>query len=238
MAAKALKNYQVVGRYMNGNEVTGYRLVDISNGGRRGVKVNREQMAYLLGKSAVQNCCGLLYPDKLVVRGVGTALESLPVKKDPTAPKSNISTPKLNSKREVFKEFAYLVSELIDKTDNDKSDAPAFIIDNLSFQDLSCDCDDDGYWYEACFAIRQYTNGRIQLSVRLDSGYTEPIIEALVFFSAKEDVISNPLNGWPLTSEGMWSAWTWILKVMHMLHKKGYVKKVSYEERFKIPYDN
>ena len=67
MAART--NYQIVGRYMDGSEVTGYHLMDISTGKNR--RYSREQLAFLVGKGQVTNCSGQIYQDKLLLRGVG-----------------------------------------------------------------------------------------------------------------------------------------------------------------------
>ena len=75
MAART--NYQIVGRYMDGSEVTGYHLMDISTGKNR--RYSREQLAFLVGKGQVTNCSGQIYQDKLLLRGVGMSLDDLPV---------------------------------------------------------------------------------------------------------------------------------------------------------------
>lgn len=75
MAARA--SYQIVGRYMDGSEVTGYHLMDIGTGKNR--RYSKEQVAFLVGKGQVTNCSGQIYQDKLLLRGVGMSLEDLPV---------------------------------------------------------------------------------------------------------------------------------------------------------------
>ncbi len=75
MANKTL--YQIVGRYMNGAEVTGYHLQSMETG--KNGKYTREQVAYLVGRDQVTNCSGQIYKDKVLLRGVGISLENLPV---------------------------------------------------------------------------------------------------------------------------------------------------------------
>ena len=77
MAAKVL--YQIVGRYMDGKEVTGYHLQ--GNNGKSG-RYTREQVAYLVGRDQITNCTGQIYQDKLILRGVGVSLDSLPVQQE------------------------------------------------------------------------------------------------------------------------------------------------------------
>lgn len=72
--------YQIVGRYMDGKEVTGYHLQSL-NSGKSG-KYTREQVAYLVGRGQVTNCTGQIYQDKLLLRGVGMSIESLPVQQE------------------------------------------------------------------------------------------------------------------------------------------------------------
>lgn len=70
--------YQVVGRYMNGKEVEGYHIQSLESG--RSMKINKNQMAYLVGRGQITNCEGQLYKDKVLYRGVGISLDDLPVK--------------------------------------------------------------------------------------------------------------------------------------------------------------
>lgn len=69
--------YQIVGRYMDGSEVVGYHLHCLSNG--KSARYTREQVAFLVGRNQVTNCTGQIYQDKLLLRGVGMSLDSLPV---------------------------------------------------------------------------------------------------------------------------------------------------------------
>lgn len=78
MAAKIL--YQIVGRYMNGSEVTGYHLQSMETG-KQG-KYTKEQTIFLVGRGQVTNCSGQIYQDKVILRGIGVSLEDLPVKQE------------------------------------------------------------------------------------------------------------------------------------------------------------
>lgn len=78
MAARVI--YQIVGRYMNGKEVTGYHLQSLSS--NKSGRYTREQVIFLVGRGQVSNCEGQIYQDKLLLRGVGVSLESLPVKQE------------------------------------------------------------------------------------------------------------------------------------------------------------
>ena len=72
--------YQIVGRYMNGKEVTGYHLQSLETG--KSGKYTREQVCYLVGRGQVTNCEGQIYQDKVLLRGVGMSLDSLPVQQE------------------------------------------------------------------------------------------------------------------------------------------------------------
>ena len=76
MAGKRIE-YQIVGRYMDGKEVTGYHLQSIDNG--KSGRYTKEQVCYLVGRGQVTNCTGQLYQDKVLLRGNGMSLEDLPV---------------------------------------------------------------------------------------------------------------------------------------------------------------
>ena len=83
--------YQIVGRYMSGKEVTAYHLQSISTG--KGGRYTREQVAYLVGREQITNCMAQIYKDKLLLRGKGINLDDLPVQQerkdiDPHAPRS------------------------------------------------------------------------------------------------------------------------------------------------------
>lgn len=72
--------YQIVGRYMNGKEVSAYHLQSIETG--KAGKFTREQVAFLVGRGQVTNCEGQLYQDKVLLRGNGISLEDLPVQQE------------------------------------------------------------------------------------------------------------------------------------------------------------
>lgn len=69
--------YQIVGRYMDGKEVTGYHLQSIDTG--KSGKYTKEQVCFLVGRDQVTNCTAQLYQDKVLLRGKGMSLEDLPV---------------------------------------------------------------------------------------------------------------------------------------------------------------
>lgn len=69
--------YQIVGRYMSGKEVTGYHLQSIETG--KSGKYTRDQVAFLVGRDQITNCTAQLYQDKVLLRGKGMSLEDLPV---------------------------------------------------------------------------------------------------------------------------------------------------------------
>ena len=79
MAGKRTQ-YQIVGRYLNGSEVTGYHLQSIESG--KAGRYTREQVAYLVGRDQITNAEGQIYKDKFLLRGVGVALDSLPAKQE------------------------------------------------------------------------------------------------------------------------------------------------------------
>ena len=74
MAAKVF--YAIIGRYMNGKEVTGYQLQDESGKSKRYTK---EQVYFLVGKGAITNCSGQIYEDKVILKGKGINLNDLPI---------------------------------------------------------------------------------------------------------------------------------------------------------------
>ena len=76
MAAQRIQ-YQMVGRYMNGKEVTGYHMQSMETG--KAGRYTREQVIYLVGRDQVTNCTGQLYQDKVLLRGRGMNIEDLPV---------------------------------------------------------------------------------------------------------------------------------------------------------------
>ena len=69
--------YQIVGRQMAGKEATGYYIQSSEDG--REKLLTREQIIYLVGRGQITNCTGQIYQDKVLLRGEGISLESLPV---------------------------------------------------------------------------------------------------------------------------------------------------------------
>ena len=76
MGAKRVE-YQIVGRYMSGKEVTGYHLQSIETG--KSGKFSRDQIAFLIGREQITNCTAQIYQDKVLLRGKGMSLEDLPI---------------------------------------------------------------------------------------------------------------------------------------------------------------
>ena len=72
--------YQIVGRYMDGTSVTGYQMQSIETG--KSGKFTREQAAFLVGGGQVTNCDASIYQDKVIFKGIGVSLESLPIIRD------------------------------------------------------------------------------------------------------------------------------------------------------------
>lgn len=70
--------FQIVGRYMNGKEVEAYHIQSLESG--KSMKVNKNVLAYLVGKEQITNCEAQIYKDKVLYRGVGISLDSLPAK--------------------------------------------------------------------------------------------------------------------------------------------------------------
>lgn len=79
MAGKRVQ-YQIVGRYMDGTSVTGYQMQSIETG--KSGKFTREQAAFLVGRGQVTNCDASIYQDKVIFKGIGVSLESLPIIRD------------------------------------------------------------------------------------------------------------------------------------------------------------
>lgn len=86
MAGKVI--YQVVGRYMNKNEVVAYEIQSIDRD--RSKKITREQLIFLVGAGQVTNCTGQLYQDKVILRGNGMSLQDLPVVQEGTGNTRNM----------------------------------------------------------------------------------------------------------------------------------------------------
>lgn len=79
MGAKRTE-YQIVGRYMDGKEVTGYHLQSLETG--KAGRYTKEQVIFLVGRDQITNCDGQLYQDKVLLRGKGISLDSLPVQQE------------------------------------------------------------------------------------------------------------------------------------------------------------
>ena len=80
MAVK--QQYNIVGRYINeedARDVVGYHLRSL-DGNKQG-KYSIEQVAFLVGKEQILNCTVQLYKDKVLFRGKGISLDSLPTQK-------------------------------------------------------------------------------------------------------------------------------------------------------------
>lgn len=70
-----MANYQVIAREMKGTSVTGYIL---DNGSAK-MRVDLDQMAFLVGRNLVDNCEGKLFRDTLMIGGInGLKLNKLP----------------------------------------------------------------------------------------------------------------------------------------------------------------
>lgn len=74
--------YNIIGRYINesdARDVVGYHLqsIDNSKSGRYTV----EQTAFLVGRGQILNCTVQLYKDKVMFRGKGVSLDSLPMQR-------------------------------------------------------------------------------------------------------------------------------------------------------------
>lgn len=72
--------YQIVGRYMNGAEVTGYHVQNLEKGEAK--RFSRDLVLFLVGRGQITNCTGQPNGDKVVLRGVGMTLDSLPVQQE------------------------------------------------------------------------------------------------------------------------------------------------------------
>lgn len=69
--------YSLIGRAMDGSEVSGYFLRDTKTMGTK--FVTKEQMAFLVGGKRVENCTGQLYENSVIFRGVGFDIRSMPI---------------------------------------------------------------------------------------------------------------------------------------------------------------
>lgn len=74
---RARINYQIVGRQMNGKEVTGYYIESMEN--NKKAFMTKEQICYLIGRDQITNCTAQLVSDDILLRGKGISLHDLPV---------------------------------------------------------------------------------------------------------------------------------------------------------------
>lgn len=102
MAGKRVQ-YQIVGRYLNGTEVTGYHLQSIDTG--KAGKYTREQVCYLVGRDQVTNCTGQIYQDKVLLRGKGISLEDLPAVNEKGNTKNMDKVPKKSTVEQAIERF-------------------------------------------------------------------------------------------------------------------------------------
>ena len=72
--------YTIIGRQMNGREVTGYYLVRTETGER--ALYTREATAYLVGRGHVTNCKGRIYNNEMRFMGQGVDFNLLPIGRD------------------------------------------------------------------------------------------------------------------------------------------------------------
>lgn len=68
--------YQLTGRYMTGGVVVGYNLQSI-NSDKSG-RYTRDQLCYLLGRGQITNCTGSVSQGRVIIRGKGMSIDSLP----------------------------------------------------------------------------------------------------------------------------------------------------------------
>lgn len=81
MAGRHIK-YNIIGRYVNENnarDTIGYHIESIDK--NKSMKCSIEQIAFLVGKGQILNCTVQLYKDKILFRGNGISLDSLPIQK-------------------------------------------------------------------------------------------------------------------------------------------------------------
>ncbi len=90
--------YQIVGRYMSGKEVIGYY---IQSEGNKQKLLTREQIIYLVGRGQITNCTGQIYQDKVLLRGEGINLDSLPIISDIGEVKNVDRAPKYKTAQEL-----------------------------------------------------------------------------------------------------------------------------------------
>lgn len=76
MAEEVKVSYSIVGRYMNGKEVTGYQIQSTKGESKR---VTREQLCLLVGRGDITNCTGQVYKKKVILKGKGININDLPI---------------------------------------------------------------------------------------------------------------------------------------------------------------
>lgn len=76
MTEEVKVSYSIVGRYMNGKEVTGYQIQSTKGESKR---VTREQLCLLVGRGDITNCTGQVYKKKVILKGKGININDLPI---------------------------------------------------------------------------------------------------------------------------------------------------------------
>ncbi len=77
MAGNNKESYTIVGRYMNGREVSGYHIVGgLEQSGRR---ITRELLIHLVSRGKIDNCTIQVYNNDIILRGKGISLNDLPI---------------------------------------------------------------------------------------------------------------------------------------------------------------
>lgn len=73
--------YQMVGRYLDGNRVSGYHLQSLDTG--KAGRYSKEQVYFLIGRDQISNCEGRLGPEGSVqINGVGMRIQDLPTRQE------------------------------------------------------------------------------------------------------------------------------------------------------------
>lgn len=74
---RARTEFQIVGRYMNGKEVTGYHLQSIKTG--KSGRFTKAQVCFLIGREQITNCVAQITNNDVILRGKGMNLTDLPI---------------------------------------------------------------------------------------------------------------------------------------------------------------
>lgn len=107
--------YSVTKRYVSGKSTIGYDVQ--SESGDKTNKLTREQLCYLLGRGQIKNCTGSVNQGRMVIRGKGISLDTLPtVEVEPKASAkagastntSAASTSKAGVKKSTATQFAVI----------------------------------------------------------------------------------------------------------------------------------